>query len=772
MAPQLLSAVACLFFASGACALVYQVMWLRLLALVFGVTVYAASTVLASFMAGLAVGSYLAGRFAPRLRAPLAAFGFVELAIGLTAATTPFVFEALRDAWVGVAPALPASPGLLTAARLACALLVLIVPTSLMGATLPLVVSSALGRPEALGSRIGLLYSVNTAGAILGALAGGFYLMADVGVTASFRLAATVNVAVGLAAIGLSRWALPTPAASDTPATSESPRHAASQGLTDRQLRLVLWVFAASGLMSLALEVTWFRMLVVILRPTAYAFTLMLATVLFGIAVGSAIVTPLLSRPIRWLLVLSGLQLAISLAAVLSFNTMAHAENFQTLTGPLLERLGVDTYLAPIVTATAAAMLPTTLLLGAAFPIGLRVWTGDATREEATRRVGVFYSLNVCGAIVGSLAAGFFLLPVLGMRLSLVSISSIALASSVGLAVSGWRSSPNLAGFLAWAGPVAFVMAALNAVDPFVVALGRSARVERVLWRDEGVQTTVAVHERRAVPRPMRIMYLDGMHQANDSGPTAFIHQRIGALPMLLHPNPRRALVVGLGGGATAGALARYPGVHVDVVELSREVIRGAAYFSNINFNLLERPNVRVRVDDGRNHMLVSRDKYDVITADIILPRHAGAGSLYSAEYFRLVRRSLRDGGLAVQWIGSDADTEYKLIMRTFLSVFPHTTLWGDGSLMVGSLEPFTVKRSDYDARREQPGFLDVFDWDFETLRRLYLAGPHELRVFVGDGPILTDDRPVVEYFLSLPRNDPPADLSGVVGKPDDVLRW
>lgn len=769
MAPPLLAVVAGLFFASGACALIYQVLWLRLLALVFGVTVYAASAVLAAFMAGLAVGSYVAGRVAPRLGAPLAAFGLVELAIGVTAAATPVAFEALRDLWIGVAPSLPASPALLTAVRLLCALLVLIVPTSLMGATLPLVVSSALGRPEALGSRIGLLYTVNTAGAIVGALVAGFYLISGVGVTDSFRLAASVNIGVGLTAIGLSRWAAPANATAG-PSTALAPQPSGSL-LGERQERLVLWVFAASGLMSLALEVTWFRMLVVILRPTAYAFTLMLATVLFGIAVGSAIVTPLLARRIRWVLVLAGLQLAISLAAVLSFNTMARAEDLQALTRPLLERLGVDAYLTPIVTATVAAMLPTTLFLGAAFPIGLRLWTGDAGREEAGRRVGVFYSLNVCGAILGSLAAGFFLLPLFGMRASLIAISAIALASSVALAMSSYRASPNAAGFLALVGPVAFVMSALNAVDPFVVALGPSARAERVLWRDEGVQTTVAVHERRAVPGPMRIMYLDGMHQANDSGPTAFVHQRIGALPMLLHPNPRRALVIGLGGGATAGALARYPGVHVDVVELSREVIRGATFFSNINFNLLERPNVRVRVDDGRNHLLVSRDKYDVITADIILPRHAGAGSLYSAEYFRLVRRSLRDGGLAVQWIGSEGDTEYKLIMRTFLSVFPHTTLWGDGSLMVGSLGPFAMKRSDFDARREQPGFRDVFDWDFETMRRLYLAGPKELKAFVSEGPILTDDRPVVEYFLSLPRNDPPADLSGVVGKPDEVLR-
>ena len=190
----------------------------------------------------------------------------------------------------------------------------------------------------------------------------------------------------------------------------------------------------------------------------------------------------------------------------------------------------------------------------------------------------------------------------------------------------------------------------------------------------------------------MRVMYLDGNHQANDSPATAFIHHRIGALPTMLHQQPATALVVGLGGGATPGAVARL-NVAVDVVELSGAVVAGSEFFKNINFDLLARPNVRLHVDDGRNFLLMNRKKYDVITADIILPRHAGAGSLYSREYFELVRRSLAPGGLVMQWNGGDSMTEYKLLMRTFMSVFPHITLWGDGSLMLGSLTPFTLSQ-------------------------------------------------------------------------------
>jgi spermidine synthase len=205
----------------------------------------------------------------------------------------------------------------------------------------------------------------------------------------------------------------------------------------------------------------------------------------------------------------------------------------------------------------------------------------------------------------------------------------------------------------------------------------------------------------------------------------------------------------------------------VDVVELSKAVVSGSDYFKHINFNLLDRPNVALHVDDGRNFLMMTRKQYDIITADIILPRHAGAGSLYSREYYELVSRALAPGGLVVQWNGGDTDTEYKLLLRTFMSVFPHTTLWAEGSLMLGSTVPFTISRSAYEARRTS---FDQFQWDLPTLQRIYSAGPDEIREFLGDGPILTDDQPVIEYFLSLPKNDAPGGYKGRQGAFDAIL--
>lgn len=756
----MLPLLALLFFGSGVCALIYQVMWLRLLSLVFGVTVYAASTVLAGFMAGLGLGSFLGGRIAARLTRPLAAFGVAEALVGITAFATPLVLDALTQLWISAHDDLPNSLAAVTVIRFVVALLVLIVPTSLMGATLPLIVKSAIAREERVGGKIGLLYAINTTGAIVGALVAGFYFIAELGVERSFQIAAATNVTIGVIAVIASYLVVPSRSAV---ALKDFEREDGPQPTANRP-RLILWVFFVSGIMSLALEIIWFRMLVVFLRPTAYAFTIMLACVLAGIAIGSAIAAPILRTRRDWLPALASIQAAIGVAAVLSFNALTRSQQAIEAATPWFERLGLDTYLAPLVVSSMIAMLPTTILLGLAFPIGLTLWAGDEPGEETSRRVGIFYSVNVFGAILGSVVAGFILLPLLGSRVSLIVVSALATASAVLLAAAMRHASPPRAVTIAVIAPMLFLMAARAAVDPFGVAIDRFHRNERLVWRQEGAQATVTVHER--LDTPMRVMYLDGNHQANDSPATAFIHHRIGALPTMLHQRPATALVVGLGGGATPGAVARL-NVDVDVVELSGTVVAGSQYFKNINFDLLARPNVHLHVDDGRNFLLMNRKKYDVITADIILPRHAGAGSLYSREYYELVRRSLAPGGLVMQWNGGDSATEYKLLMRTFISVFPHTTLWGDGSLMLGSMQPFTLSQTAYEARRTT---FEQFPWDLATLKRIYVAGPAEVNAFVGEGPILTDDRPAIEYFLSLPKKDGPGYYTGPAGVFEAIL--
>jgi spermidine synthase len=260
-------------------------------------------------------------------------------------------------------------------------------------------------------------------------------------------------------------------------------------------------------------------------------------------------------------------------------------------------------------------------------------------------------------------------------------------------------------------------------------------------------------------------MTVNGNHQASTDPSTTYIHRRIGHLPMALHSDPRTALIIGLGGGATAGAVSIH-GPQVDVVELSAAVVHAAPFFKTINYGVLERRNVHLRVDDGRNYLMVTPARYDVVTADVIHPIYAGSGNLYSREYFQLMRRVLNPGGIAVQWV-SGTDAEYKAIARTFLGVFPQTTVWADGGLLIGTMEPLRLRRSDFNRKLLRPGSAQgLRDLNIESFDRLlgaFTAGPDDLRRFVGEGPVLTDDRPLVEYFLSLPR-DRVVDLSLLKG--------
>lgn len=763
---SLLLLLAALFFCSGASALIYQVIWLRKLGLVFGVTVFAASTVWASFMSGLALGSLLAGRLADRVRRPLLWFAAAELLIGASALLTPAGLALLQQWYVGIYADLPHSVPLLTLTRVAMTLAVLFVPTLLMGATLPLVVKSALVKAEQLGPRVGLLYGTNTAGAIVGTLAAGLLLIPSYGMAKALIFAAALNLAVAVAALVMG---LVVGRATASTGTEPSAVAAQPDDLPQHIRMLVLAVFTLSGFASLAIEVIWFRVIVLLIRPTVYGFAMMLATLLFGIAAGSYVAAHLLKRPRRWLALLAGFELVMALVAVLSVQMLIlhprllpYAEAW--LTG-FIAPFNVFAVLASLLT-----ILPTALLMGVAFPIGLRLWAGagDQVSPVVARRVGAFYALNVTGGIIGSLAAGFVLLPLLGSRWSLVLVCVIMLAS--GLALLS-RSELHRAGRWVFGvvAALAFGVGVWRMEDPFDLFLRLRYPNQPVIWSEEGVQGTVSVHRMGE----HLVMNLEGNHQASDLPGSVRVHKAIGHLPMALHPSAREALVIGLGGGATAGAVSMHDGVDVDVVELSQSVVRAARYFTHINEGVLTRPNVRLRVDDGRNHLLATRRRYDVITADLILPIYSGAGNLYSAEYFTLVRNALNENGLALQWVwGTEA--EYKTIMRTFLSVFPNATLWRGGSLMIGSREPLTLRRADFEWKMAVPGrraaLLELGYDSFEKLLADYVAGAAEMRAFVGSGAILTDDRPLTEYFLSLPR-DREIDITGLRGDVTPLIR-
>jgi spermidine synthase len=764
-----------LFFLSGFSALVYQVLWMRLLALVFGVTIHAASTVLAAFMAGLALGSIAAGRLADRVRRPLVAFAVAEAGVAVAALATPLALAGVEVLYVRLYGGLEAWPVVVGLVRFVLSFAVLVVPTFLMGATLPLVVKSSLRHGTIPGRQVSLLYAGNTAGAVSGALVAGIWMIPQLGISWAFRVAAIVNLLIAAGALVLSRRA---DASSASIAATEPVRVVAAPATagptaeiaptSEIVRRLVLLTFAVSGFVSFALEIIWFRMLILLFRPTTYAFTVMLAMVLAGIAIGSGLSTPVTSRRRTNLVgVLAVLELLLAIAAIFSMWLIGHAGTIYLRSGPIFAGTPFA-YVAPLAVTSIAAIFPAALLMGMAFPVGISLWVSNAGDDRAGERIGTIYAVNVAGAVAGSLLTGFLLLPTIGSHASLLLTSGLALLMGLLLLTQMPRRLAGVA--LGGVAVATFALIAVKTPDPIVQLLATRFPRDVPVWRQEDGHATVAILRRDSnFAATVHGLYINGTHQASDTPTMVAYHRLIGTLPVAIHPDPRRALVVGAGAGATAGAVAAFSdNTHVDLVELSPAVLAGARQFSGINQNLLSRPNVRVKVDDGRNFMLLTPERYDVITADVILPMHAGAGNLYSVEYYRLMRRVLNRHGIAIQWIGSAGETEYKLIMRTFVSVFPNTTLWHGGSLMVGSTRPLVLEEEPFLRKQTSPQSKEALDAmgfkSFGALLAEYNAGPAEIKTFLGTGPILTDDQPLTEYFLSLPQNDKPVDLSSLRG--------
>ncbi len=470
------------FFLSGGAALVYQVLWTRRLSLAFGVTVYAASTVLAVFMAGLAIGSYLADRVSDRVERPVGVFALVELLIAVTALITPYALQGVEHLYVAIAPALHDSALLKTLTRGLLSAVALIVPAILMGSTYPLLLRAASRTSTGLSTSAALLYGINTAGAIAGTLLGSLWLVPALGMQRSFLAAAGINITVAATAWLFGRHLGAGDAPAETAASTVAPPSPAAR-------RIVLIVMILSGAVSLALEIIWFRILVFFLRPTTYAFACMLAAVLLGMAIGSLIITPLLKRKWNWVFALGVLEAAIALLALTSLYGIVRSYDVMEWMWKMTWMKPPYDYVLPLLGSAMLALLPTSLLLGAAFPIGVVLWSAGHDRGLG-RRIGTLYASNVAGAILGSIAAGFVLIPVLGARTSLILIATLPMLGGIGLLLtSGARAAKGAA---ALAGAV-FVAAALTQPDVFRDVVARRYDGQKILWFSEDAQTTVAV---------------------------------------------------------------------------------------------------------------------------------------------------------------------------------------------------------------------------------------------------------------------------------------
>jgi spermidine synthase len=767
-----------LFFASGATALVYQVVWVRSLSLILGASHLAVSIVLAAFMGGLALGALAIGRRASGHAHPLRIYGWLELGIAGCALALPFVLRALQGVYVGLAAALEDQPGgvaLAAFVRAALAFAALVVPTFLMGGTLPVLVAAVVRRHADLHARLASLYAINTFGAAAGAAIAGFSLLPAFGVRATELAAAAGNLAIGVTALAASYLraraagpAAPAPAAaSGTPAAAPVPPAEAAV------LRLVFASTALCGFGALALEVLWTRAISVVIGSNVYSFTVMLVAFLCGIALGSAI-HGALPRKLS-----EGAHFA-SLAAALAAGTLAVSFAIPRLhelvawQKPAGAAPGFDAWSALVV--CFLVMLVPCVLHGMAFPLA-----GEARarlEERPARSVGELVGLNTAGSIAGSLAAGFVLIPFVGMQRSLLAISALYASAAIAVAAALWLGRAQRRGAvqaaaatalgLVWIGVFAAPSWDPRALGTFrnnesVDLLRARAGDDRafgdatMLYYREGRGSTISVVEDSAGVRRLQI---DGKVVASDAASDLRHELLLGHLPVLAHPAPRSALVVGLGAGVTLGAVAAHPELtSIAVVEIESAVAPGSRLFAHVTGDPLADPRVQLVVQDGRNHLLGTSRRFDVITADPIHPWVRGSGYLYTREYYELARARLTEQGVMCQWLPlyQLGPEDLRAAVGAFVDVFPHATLWSTpaDAVLIGTLEPLRIDLPGWQRRLAaadvHEGLARVGLSDLLSLVAEFTLTSEGMRRFAGDAPRNTDDNVFLEF--SSPRH-------------------
>ncbi len=777
----------------------------------------AVGILLAAFMGGLAAGAWAAGRIVPSVvpSRALRIYAVLEASIAAYALLLPVLLASARPIlqWV-YADGNAAGPFHATIAVLA--LLLLSVPTAAMGATYPVAVRCVANdrrdradspdrsnrlehrnrkhrhgveevehadrpeqsaRYEPLVARFaGGLYAANTFGAALGAGLTGFALLPALGIRGTTMVGVALNAIAAVGALALARrQAAPRAAAHDVaPAPSGHAadlRKAAASALGIPQrvrLRAAATALGISGLVALIYQVTWTRTLAMVLGPTTYAFSTVVVAVIAGLGIGSTLAAVRAPRsPERSMTWLGCVMIAAAAAALAASATV---DRLPLVVASLVSRPGTtfESVLAMQIAMVVAIQLPMAIAFGAAFPLAIAA--ADSKTGTAPRDVSIVYATNTLGAIAGAIAASFLLIPTFGIQTSVRLAAILAAVTGVAVAVArpaavGWRT--RIAVMLAGAATVAVAMMAPEwnvarlanggyRYASILAAGDLQAALEagRLLYYREGAAGTVSVREFPGA----RSLAIDGKVDASNTG-DMLTQKLLAHLPLLLHPNPRRVCIIGLGSGVTLGASLVHPIERADVVEISPQVVEASAFFARENHDALNDPRTRLILGDGRSHLLLSQEQYDVIISEPSNPWMAGVASLFTREFFAAARARLAPGGILLQWAHTYniSDADLRSIVGTFVSVFPEGSAWlvGDGDLLlVGAMGPLAALEHGISSSWARPGvaadLAEVAARDLFSVLSLFVGGTEELQRYGAGAHIQSDDRLLLEY--SAPR--------------------
>ncbi len=779
------------FFLSGTTALIYEIIWMRMMSRIVGGAPYAVSTILVVFMGGMGLGSFLASRRADRVQSTrlIRVYGGLELAVGLYALLVPFLLMLLKALYGLLYNRLFEFPLAYNLSIFIGAVVLLSLPAVCMGATLPILCRFYVNRLSHVGTHSGRLYGLNTIGAALGSLLCGFWMINHLGVWGTMLAAVVINCTIGLVCLNLGA-----DKSSHGKEHRKSPKALAEKVQAENALvgqhpvmiRGALIIIMVSGFCAMAYEVLWTKLLGLIVGPTTYSFTIVLVTFIVGLALGNLTFGRIADRTGNPIGMLVATQLAAALLALLFSQVIG---NSQLFFAKLIYTFKDHFALLSLAKALVlfAMMIWPTFFLGAAFPLVARIYTRSVA--AVGRSIGVAYTINTIGAVLGSFCAGFLLIPLIGKENGLRL--AIGLQLTAALVIGGILLIRQRTGAIRWAALVVSLAAggALCTAYPSwnrqLLAMGKYHRFEETVVIDEMIHNTgwlAALYRGSdilaAADRGRLVYYGDGiggfttvlkfpgpfgiaeysMANSGKMDASSFGDMKTQTLlahfPLLFSPDAKRVMVLGLASGITAGEVLHYPVEQLDVVDINDRVFEAARHFEPWNNGVLDHPNVRLILQDGMAHLSLTDTAYDVIISEPSNPWMAGMSSLFTKEFFEQARKRLTENGIYIQWFHCyqmDWPT-FALIGRTFSQVFPQ-------GLLV-SAEPGGLAKDflfvglkgdrglDWDAAARNSRFAATSNnirlSDPQLLYRLIVS--EDLRRLFGPGPINTDRRPLLEY--------------------------
>jgi spermidine synthase len=746
---KVLPALLLLFVGSGCAALIYEVIWFQLLQLVMGATAVSLGVLLATFMGGMCAGSLLLARVVGQNRHPLRIYAQLELGIGAFGLLILFAVPALG------------SP----------AVVLLLPPTLLMGATLPAVARWVESTPEGV-SWLGFFYGGNIAGAVAGSLLAGFYLLRLYDMATATYVAVAINAAMAaLAFLLASRTSY---RVREAPNETKATR---AQTVKVRATGTPLPIYIAiglSGLAALGAEVIWTRILSLLFGGTVYTFSLIAAAFLFGLGIGSAKGAWLARVAQRPGALLAGCQIGVAIAVAWGAALINRAFPYWPIDPALAQgpwfNFQIDLLRAFI------AVVPAACFWGASFPLALAA-AGPRAGDPA-RLVGAVYAANTIGAVVGALIFSLFVIPAFGtqdaQRLLIWTAAGAAVVMAIWSAPADARTAMGRRAGLAVAALVVAISAAASVapVPPDVIAYGRQIATFKganFLYEGEGLNSSIAVSESEG---GIRNFHVSGKVEASTEVHDMRLQRMLGHMSALMHPDPHSVLIVGFGAGVTAGSFVLHPGIkRIVICEIEPLIPKMVApYFSMENYNVVNDPRVEIVYDDARHYILTTDEKFDIITSDPIHPWVKGAASLYTKEYFELVKAHLNPGGVVTQWVPLYQSTEdvIKSEVGTFFNVFPFGTIWsnqyanggGYDVVMLARPEALRFDPAALQARLDRPDHARIADaltqvelGGVDGLMATYAGQARDLRPWLTDAQINTDRNLRLEYLAGMGNN-------------------